>query len=220
VLLFDEGVIDQLIGARAQITYLCSPNNPTGTVLRLGEIERIARKTQGIVIVDQAYVEFGGDDAVELAMSLPNVLVTRTLSKAFGLAGCRVGYGIASPELVERIEGARGPYKVTGLSERAAIAALDDDREWVGERIKECKTNRARFVAALDDIGFQSLPSQANFVLVTVRDARDVARQLADRGIAVRVLEDLTTIGDAIRISIGPWELMEQCLAALREISR
>lgn len=218
--LFDSGIIDYLIDSRAQIIYLCSPNNPTGTVLQLREIERVAKQAEGIVIVDQAYLEFGGDDAVQLAMSLPHVIVTRTLSKAFGLAGCRVGFGIASPELVERIEGARGPYKVTALSEAAAIAVLDNDRAWVSDRVEECKANRARFIAELDSIGFDTMPSQANFVLIPVSDATAIAAQLADRGIAVRALEELRTIGDAIRISIGPWKLMEQCLVALRGVSR
>jgi len=220
VSLFDEDVIDELIDARARITYLCSPNNPTGTVLQLGEIQRVAKRASGVVIVDQAYVEFGGDDAIDLALSLPNVLVTRTLSKAFGLAGLRVGYGIASPDLVDQIEGARGPYKVGAVAEAAATAVLENDREWVENRVAECKANRARFITELDVLGLQSLPSEANFVLVPVRDAKGMAAELADRGVAVRALANLDSIGNAIRISIGPWDMMDQCLSALRGVTR
>jgi histidinol-phosphate aminotransferase len=218
--LFDESVIDDVIGARAAITYLCSPNNPTGTVLQLSEIARIVKRATGIVIIDQAYVEFGGDDAIELATSFDNVLITRTLSKAFGLAGCRIGYGIASRAIIDRIEGARGPYKVTALSEAAAISALENDTDWVRARVEDCVENRTRFIAELDKLGFETVPSQANFVLVPVSDANLLAAALADRGIAVRALRDLTTIGDAVRISIGQWEIMDLCLTALREISR
>jgi histidinol-phosphate aminotransferase len=220
VQLFDENVVDELLAARAAITYLCSPNNPTGTILQLAEIKRIAEGARGVVIVDQAYVEFGGDDAIELTTQFDNVLVTRTLSKAFGLAGCRIGYGIASRNIIDRIEGARGPYKITAVSEAAAIAALDNDINWVRDRVGECRDNRTRFIRELDALGFETLPSQANFVLVPVSDARVLAAALADRGIAVRALQNLATVGDAVRISIGQWEVMDQCLAALREFSR
>jgi histidinol-phosphate aminotransferase len=199
----------------AQITYLCSPNNPTGGELARGIVEQIVRGAAGLVIIDQAYAEFGGDSYTDLVSLGRPVLVTRTLSKAFGLAGLRVGYGIGSPELVSEIMKAQGPYKVNALAERAAVAALGNDRGWVEDRIADVVTNRTRFRQELALRGITSLPSSANFVLLPVKDCAAVSEQLRRLGIGVRALPSLAGIGDAVRIGIGPWEQMEPCLDAL-----
>jgi histidinol-phosphate/aromatic aminotransferase/cobyric acid decarboxylase-like protein len=141
------------------------------------------------------------------------------LSKAFGLAGLRVGYGIGSPELVGEIMKARGPYKVNALAERAAVAALENDGRWVADRVADVVTNRARFRRELALRGAASLPSSANFVLVPVKDCASVSERLRRLGIGVRALPSLPGIGDAIRIGIGPWELMERCLDALGTVA-
>jgi histidinol-phosphate aminotransferase len=198
----------------AQITYLCSPNNPTGGAFSREAVERVVSGTAGLVIIDQAYAEFGGESFTDLVSTRP-VLVTRTLSKAFGLAGLRIGYGIGSPELVKEIMKARGPYKVNALAERAAIAALKNDRGWVADRITDVVANRARFRKELALRGITSLRSEANFVLVPVKDCVADSQELHRMGIGVRALPSLPGIGDALRIGIGPWDLMELCLDAL-----
>ena len=203
----------------AQITYLCSPNNPTGGAFSRESVERIVWGAAGLVIIDQAYAEFGGDSYTDLASLGRPVLVTRTLSKAFGLAGLRVGYGIGSPELVGEIMKARGPYKVNALAERAAIAALENDQRWVAERVADVVANRARFRQELALRGITSLPSAANFVLLPVKDCASVSEQLQRLGIGVRALPSLPGIGDALRIGIGPWEMMERCLDALGAVA-
>jgi histidinol-phosphate aminotransferase len=203
----------------ARITYLCSPNNPTGEAFSRETVERIVKAAKGLVIIDQAYFEFGGDSFTDLVSQGRPVLVTRTLSKAFGLAGLRVGYGIGSPELVGEIMKARGPYKVNALAERAAIAALENDRRWVADRIADVVANRARFRQELALRGITSLPSAANFVLLPVRDCAATARQLQRLGIGVRALPSLPGIGDTVRIGIGPWDLMQRCLDALGTIA-
>src|SRR3981081_2545969 len=137
------------------------------------------------------------------------------MSKAFGLAGLRVGYGIGSPELIGEGLKARGPYKVSAGSERAAIAALETDRRWVADHINEAIGNRSRFRAELTKRGMASLESSANFVLVPVPDCAAGTRRLERAGIRVRALPGLAGIGDAIRIAIGPWEMMQRCLDAL-----
>ena len=202
----------------AQITYLCSPNNPTGGALSREVVERIVRQAAGLVIIDQAYAEFGGESFIGLVSTGP-VLVTRTLSKAFGLAGLRIGYGIGSPELVGEIMKARGPYKVNALAERAAIAALENDQRWVTDRVADVVTNRARFRQELALRGITSLPSAANFVLLPVKDCAAISEQLRRLGIGVRALPSLPGIGDAVRIGIGPWDLMERCLDALGAVA-
>jgi histidinol-phosphate/aromatic aminotransferase/cobyric acid decarboxylase-like protein len=145
--------------------------------------------------------------------------VTRTLSKAFGLAGLRVGYGIGSSDVVGEIMKARGPYKVNALAERVAIAALESDQRWVADRVADVVANRARFRQELAQRGVASLPSDANFVLIPVQDCAAAGRQLRLLGVGVRELPALTGIGDALRVGIGPWDLMQRCLDALGTVS-
>ncbi len=203
----------------ARITYLCSPNNPTGAALSREAVKLLVKGAAGLVIIDQAYSEFGGECFTDLVSEGGPVLMTRTLSKAFGLAGLRVGYGISSPRIVGEIMKVRGPYKVNALAERAAIAALQNDQDWVSERVGEVVANRARFRQELALRGITSLRSDANFVLVPVKDCAAASGQLRRLGIGVRELSSLPGIGDALRIGIGPWDLMERCLDALGTVT-
>jgi histidinol-phosphate aminotransferase len=208
-----------MLETRARITYLCSPNNPTGEAFDRDTVERIVNGAAGLVIIDQAYAEFGGDSFTDLVSAGRPVLVTRTMSKAFGLAGLRVGYGIGSPDVVGEIMKARGPYKVSALAERAAIAALESDRRWVTDRVANVVANRARFRRELAQRGVASLPSAANFVLVPVKDCAAVSEALRRRGIGVRALPSLPGVGDAVRIGVGPWDLMQRCLDAFGNVA-
>jgi histidinol-phosphate aminotransferase len=207
--------VDAMLETGARIIYLCSPNNPTGTAFSRKAVEQIVERAPGLVIIDQAYVEFGGENFTDLASSGRPVLVTRTMSKAFGLAGLRVGYGIGSPELIAEVLKARGPYKVSSLAERASIAALDNDRAWVTERVDEVIANRSRFRAELAKHGIGSLESSANFVLIPVNDCAASSGKLERAGICARPFRDLPGIGDGLRIAIGPWKIMQLCLDAL-----
>lgn len=208
---------DAMLATGARIIYLCSPNNPTGGALSRETVERIVARAPGLVIIDQAYAEFGGDDFTRLASSGRPVLVTRTMSKAFGLAGLRVGYGIGSPELIAEVLKARGPYKVSALAERAAVAALAADRTWVSDRVKDVIANRGELRRALAARGFAALESSANFVLVPVGDSAAVSQRLASAGIGVRAFCGIAGVGDAVRVAIGPREMMQRCLDALGE---
>ena len=211
--------VDAMLATGARITYLCSPNNPTGEAFSREAVESIVQEAAGLVIIDQAYSEFGGESFTDLVSAGRPVLVTRTMSKAFGLAGLRIGYGIGSPEVVGEIMKARGPYKVNAPAERAAIAALEKDQRWVAERVADVVANRARFRRELASRRITSLRSAANFVLVPVKDCAAVSEQLRRQGIGVRALSSLPGIGDALRIGIGPWDLMERCLDALGTVA-
>lgn len=200
--------------SNADLIYLCSPNNPTGTVCSRDLIERVIAGGRGYVIIDEAYAEFAGASSIGVLQVRDNVLVTRTMSKAFGLAGFRIGYAVGSPDLIDRVEAARGPYKVTTVSERVALAVLEEDMEWVAGTTRAAVANRRRFAAELSAAGHSPLESEANFVLVPVADAASIARKLRACGIAVRCFARLAGIGDAVRISIGPWPMMERCLNA------
>jgi histidinol-phosphate aminotransferase len=219
--------VDALLATDPAIVYLCSPNNPTGTTLSRAAIDAVVGRANGLVIIDEAYAEFAGCNVVDLAMRSDRVLVTRTMSKAFGLAGLRIGYAIGAPDLVAAVEKSRGPYKVNAVAARAAVTALGEDLPWVRERVDDAVALRARLTDALRALGIEALPSRANFVLAPLPDAAQVAAQLRARGVAVRPFETLAapagtplavTRGSAVRITVGPWPLLERALGALREV--
>lgn len=220
---------DAVIAARAAITYLCSPNNPTGAPVARPSMERIVAGARGVVIIDEAYAEFAGSSVVDLAMRSDHVLVARTMSKAFGLAGLRIGYAIGHPALVAEVEKSRGPYKVNGLAEHAALAALGGGMGWVREQVDAAVEVRGALIAALRAMGLDPLPSRANFVLVPLRNAAAVGGSLRARGVAVRAFDGLrapsgtplaATGGCALRITVGPWPMLERALGALGEVLR
>lgn len=211
--------VDGLLATGAKIIYVCSPNNPTGTVASRAALVRLVDHAPGIVLLDEAYAEFARESHLDLA-SRPNVLVTRTLSKAFGLAGLRVGYAVGNPTLIAEVEKARGPYKVTGLSERVAAAALTEDVPWMKTMAAESVSIRARLVAELQNLGLKTLPTEANFVMVPLPGAPAVAERMRRRDVNVRAFQGLKVVGDALRIGCGPWNQMEAALGALREALR
>ena len=212
--------VDGLLATGAKLLYVCTPNNPTGTAASRAALERLVDNAPGLVLIDEAYAEFSRESYLDLARTRPNVLVARTLSKAFGLAGMRVGWAVGAPSLVAEVEKARGPYKVTGLSERMAAAALTEDVPWVKARVAEVLEVRGRLVAELEKLGLKALPSESNFVLVPLPGAPAVAARMRERDVNVRAFQGLTGIGDALRVGCGPWPMMEAALSALRETLR
>ena len=207
---------DALLATKARIIYLCSPNNPTGTLVRRETIRRVVAEAPGLVVLDEAYVEFAGVSDAPEAPRWGNVLVTRTLSKAFGLAGLRIGYGIGAPELVREVEKARGPYMVGVASQRAVLAALNEDLPWVQAHARRAVEMREWLTGELRALGLDVLPSAANFVLAPVPDAATVAQRVRQRGVLVRAFAALPGVGDALRIGVGPHEAMTATVDALR----
>ena len=213
-------VIKGILDCDASILYLCSPNNPTGAFLGLADLQKIVQEFDGLVILDQAYAEFCPDSLTSLAIRNNNVLITRTMSKAFGLASLRIGYGIGTREIAREVEKSRGPYKVSAIAESVAIEALENGVPWMTEHVTKMKVIRERFVASLRALSFEPLTSEANFVLVPATDAAALGMTLRECGIGVRVFESLPGLGGALRITIGPWHEMEACLSALEGSSR
>jgi histidinol-phosphate/aromatic aminotransferase/cobyric acid decarboxylase-like protein len=140
------------------------------------------------------------------------------MSKAFGLAGLRVGYAVAPPPLAREIEKSRGPYKVSSIAARAAVAALTDGRDWVAERVVEARQVRACLTQELRGRGLDAGDSQANFVFVRSQDATSIAVRLREKGVALRPFTNLTGMGDGLRITVGPWPMLEEALTALDEV--
>ena len=207
---------DALLATRARIMYVCSPNNPTGSTTSVETVARLADRAPGLVIVDEAYIEFtDSPGCAELARTRPNVLVVRTMSKAFGLAGLRVGYGIGAPELVREVEKSRGPFKVGALAALAAKAALREDVSWMRLHVRLAREARAALAFALEQRGITALPSSANFLLAPIPNASAVAIRMRELGVAVRPFSQLPGIGDALRITVAPAEEMAEAVAAL-----
>ena len=206
---------DALLATNARVIYLCSPNNPTGTAPNRAAVDRVIERAPGIVILDEAYAEFAGVGRVADGPRHDRLLVTRTLSKAFGMAGFRIGYGTGSAALIREIEKVRGPYKENGPGERAAAFAVREDVDWMREHAARAVEIRERFAAVLRDHGFEPVPSEANFLLIPVTDAMGIATSMRQRGIAVRPYPALRGIGDALRITMAPWTTMERALHAL-----
>jgi histidinol-phosphate aminotransferase len=216
---------EALLSARARITYICNPNNPTGTLLSPDRIRRVAREAAGVVLLDEAYADYGAASLVGDAIASERVVVLRTLSKSFGLAGLRIGYAIGPAALVREIEKSRGPYKIGAAAEAAALAALRHDRDWAAANVATVIANRERLARELAERGLRVWPSAANFLLVQApaggapgapgATAAIVAR-LRGAGVAVRAFPGVPGAGDCIRVSVGPWPLMQRFLDALQ----
>jgi histidinol-phosphate/aromatic aminotransferase/cobyric acid decarboxylase-like protein len=201
------------------VTYLCRPNNPTGTLFDRAAVARVLEGAAGVVAIDEAYADFGEDDVLDLVLASDRGLSLRTMSKAYGLAGLRIGYAVGPAALVAEVQKSRGPYKVNGPAEAAALDVLARDMNWVREGIAVVKEHRARLGEALGERGLRFWPSAGNFLLVAVPDGQSGAKEfgeaLRSRGVAVRAFPGLPRAGDCIRVSVGPWAMMAAFLDAV-----
>jgi histidinol-phosphate aminotransferase len=215
----DDDAIRQAAAADADIVFVCSPNNPTGNAQPLEATRALAEAVDALVIVDEAYVEFGGQTALKLVADHPNVVVTRTLSKAFALAGARIGYCLAAPEVVQDLQRVRLPYHVSALTQAAGIAALRHAPEALAI-LEAIRAQRDRIVGALGGMrGVTVYPSDANFVLFTPppgRDAADVWRALLERDVLIRDLS--TVVPRALRVTAGTEDETTLFLDAVTEV--
>lgn len=214
------------VTARTRVVFLANPNNPTGTFLSASEVARLhaGLPRDVLLVVDQAYAEYlelGEDDGgMALAAAHPNVLVTRTFSKIYGLAGERVGWATGSPDLIGVLNRIRGPFNVTSSGQAAALAALED-QAFVARSREANSTGRDRFVeavGALGNHGLRAVPTKANFVLVLFEGnvGSDTAMAaIADAGYAVRHLPG-QGLPHALRITIGTPEQMDAITVVLR----
>ena len=214
---------EALLESSPALVYVCRPNNPTGQSRPRAWVETLleaAGPSGPIVLLDEAYADFAEDDFLREAAGSRRLLVVRTLSKAFGMAGLRVGFAVGPAEVIFEVEKSRGPYKVTRLSERAAGAALRDEEGWVPNVVAEVRSERTRLLRELERRGLSPLPSEANFILLPLAgiSSMDATAALRSRGVAVRPFANLPGIGDTIRISIGPAREIDRFLEALGEV--
>ena len=202
---------------RAAVVFACSPNNPTGNAQDPEVLAEAARRAPGtLFVVDEAYVEFGGRTAAPLVREPPNLVVVRTFSKAFALAGARIGYCLAAPEVVEDLRRVRLPYHLSTLTQAAGLVALRhrDEALAILDAVRE---QRDRISAALPELGVEAFPSEANFVLFRPpRPAAEVWRGLLDRGVLVRDFSAL--VPGCLRVTAGTPEEVDRFLDALKEV--
>ncbi len=201
----------------ADVVFACSPNNPTGNAQDPEVLAGAARGAPDVLfVVDEAYVEFGGRTAAPLVRELPNVVVVRTFSKAFALAGARIGYCLAVPEVVEDLRRVRLPYHLSALTQTAGLVALRH-RDAALAILDAVREQRDRISAALPELGAEAFPSDANFVLFRPpRPAAEVWRGLLGRGVLVRDFSSL--VPGCLRVTAGTPEEVDRFLDALKEV--
>ena len=202
-----------------RLVVLCSPNNPTGSMIRPEEVAAIAGSTGGLVVVDEAYYEFGGVSCVELLDRHPNLVITRTFSKALGAAGLRLGYLAADPVLASEIEKVKLPYNVNTISLLAARKLIGQEA-LIEERASLIRSERQRVYEALQDLpGIRPWPSHANFVLFEAeRPVSEIFQGLIDRGVLIRDVSRYPMLERGMRVTIGLPEENDAFLGALREV--
>ena len=214
---FDVNGVMMQITPRTKIVFVCSPNNPTGGAIKEDDLRMILERNI-IVILDEAYGEFADRSFAHLVNEYNNLIVLRTFSKAFGLAGLRVGYGVASPEIIEYMLRIKIPFSVNSLAQKAAIVALDD-KEYLESSVSLVKEGRAFLIDELSKIeGIRAYPTQANFVFFEVPGkSEDVVKALQKKGIIVRDCS-FAGLDNHIRVTVGTMEQNQLFLENLRVV--
>jgi histidinol-phosphate aminotransferase len=209
------------ITPKTRVVFVANPNNPTGTVVPKKELERFVRDIppQVLLVLDEAYIEFLDSPADFVSLirdgAQPNLLLMRTFSKIFGLAGLRLGYGIGHPDLVALLEKARQPFNINSIAQAGALAALDD-----AGHIHRTQENNAQglkfFADAFQQMKLEFIPSGANFILVRVGDGQRVFEEMQKQGVIVRPMGGYQ-LSEWIRITVGTPQEKKRCLAALQK---
>lgn len=217
----DLPALARAVKANTKVLFVANPNNPTGTYVTRAAMETFLREVPEhvIVAVDEAYFEYADaadyPDCLKLRHLRERLVVLRTFSKIYGLAALRVGYAVGPANLIDYMNRVRAPFNVSSVGQAAALAALDDAAHVELSRSTN-REERAKLEAALKEIGFRVVPSQANFVYVdTARPARALYDALLRKGVIVRPFGALPT---SLRITVGTRAENERCIAALREV--
>ncbi|WP_442485311.1 histidinol-phosphate transaminase [Aeoliella sp. SH292] len=198
-----------------RLAFLANPNSPSGTTLSPAEVARLAAALPCPIVVDEAYVDFAETNCLALVADNPRVIVTRTLSKSYGLAGLRFGYCVAQPQVIQQLAKVKDSYNCDALSIAAATAAIDD-QAWLADNLAKVLATRERLAAGMRSKGFQVTESEANFVWCTdpSRDLRSLYETLKESGVLVRYMP-YPGWPEGIRVSVGTDDQVEALLAML-----
>lgn len=204
--------------AKAKLIVVCNPNNPTGQGFSKAEILKLVNQTKALVLVDEAYMEFYGESMIDETLNHPRLIVTRTFSKAFGLAGIRVGYGIADPSLIEALDRVRAPYNLNAASQAIAMVALKN-RVLFEKQIAFLLQERSRLQASLQEYpGVFLFPSEANFLLVRTENASGIERACKESSIQIRGYQSAGLLKNCLRISVGKPQENDRLLQIFQEV--
>jgi histidinol-phosphate aminotransferase len=211
--------IDALVAAKPQAIYVANPNAPTGTFVSPLRIAELCKAFKGLVLVDEAYADFADDNCLTLVRQHENLVISRTFSKAYSLAGLRFGYAVAQPHVIREMMKVKDSYNVDAISICAATAAIQD-QDYAREKWEQIKSERERVSSELTQLGWTVLPSRANFVLARSPDGRgrDAYLGLKAQGILVRYF-DRPGLQDKIRITIGQSQENNALLGGIRRLS-
>ncbi len=219
----DLAAFRERIGPATRVGFIANPNNPTGTWLAADELDRFLAEVpaQTLVVVDEAYFEYA--DQPDYASALPwlarhpNLIVTRTFSKAYGLAGLRIGYAVSHPQVADLLNRVRQPFNVNTLAQHAALAALTDS-DYLAESQRVNRAGMTRIRTACEALGLRTLPSAANFLCIDLnRPAQPVFQALLRRGVIVRPVASYE-LPNHLRVSIGTEAENRRFIDALREV--
>ena len=207
--------INALLATGARAIFFANPNAPTGTVAKKARVRDLANAFDGLLLVDEAYVDFADESCLDLVRDLPNVVLCRTFSKGYSLAGLRFGYAIAAPAVVTEMMKVKDSYNCDAISILAATAALED-QDYARRSWQAVRAERSRLTSELGKRGYDVIPSQANFILAGCPDgnAAAVYRRLKSQGILVRFF-DKPGLSDKLRITIGTAEQNDAVLRAM-----
>jgi histidinol-phosphate aminotransferase len=206
-----RGFLEHARGAR--LTWLCNPNNPTGELLPLDFVEEVGLATDGVLVLDEAYFETSGVSALPLIERLPNLVVVRTLSKAFGLAGVRVGYALSGAAISDALRRVRPPGSISVVSAALGVQALTD-LDGMRARVQRIKDERARLRRGLQALDLEVRDSAANFLLV--QTGRAAAPALLEKGLVVRTFPATSLLAEYIRVTVRRPEENDRLVAALQ----
>jgi histidinol-phosphate aminotransferase len=213
--------LEAAINASTKLIFLCSPNNPTGNSLDREDIEIVLNNFEGIVVIDEAYINYSRHRSfLSELKDYPNLVVMQTFSKAWGLAALRLGVNFASKEIIDILNTIKPPYNINSATQELALQALDH-LEDVNEMIKETVKERGELAMALAELPFVSkvYPSDANFLLAKMKDATSIYDYLKQEGIIVRNRSNVILCEDCLRITVGTPEQDRQLIKALKKYS-
>jgi histidinol-phosphate aminotransferase len=213
----EDKVLEAVAGAK--LAFLCSPNNPTGQTIPIPFLETVLKRAAGLVVWDEAYGEFWGETAVPLLARHTNLIILKTFSKAFGLAGLRIGYMMAHPALIAELRKVNVPFNVNLMSILTALKLLEHP-EWTAGQVVKIIDERNRLSAAMKRIGgITVFPSATNFILMRTRDGVSVFNGLKELGILVRPTEPHPLLRNCLRVTVGTPDENEAFLSALRRVA-
>jgi len=207
-----------LIEERAKLTALCQPNNPTAALFQAADVKRVLNESYGIVLLDEAYADFCHSDMLKDVMAAERVIDVRTFSKAYGIAGLRVGYAISRKEVIDELRSFRTPFGLNSFAEAVAIRALDN-KAWIRKVVSEVKSGMAYLAPKLEALGFKAYPSDCNFLLCRAPvPSPALVSALRSEGVAIRDCNSYPLLENHVRITMAPRPMLDTLLEKLEHL--